>query len=166
MTHGKHKRNSEVFSAEEIIARITQHIPEKSFQQVRYYGGYSNRQRGDRGKRVQQQEGIADSSNQGVEVIEIGDGKLRKIPSPTWREGIKKVWGVDPLICSKCGEEMRIISFIDEAQVIWRILEHLGLWSDKPSGKPPPVNHYQVEPVYQPFDDGWGGYDEPSVTLS
>ncbi|MDP3283100.1 MAG: transposase, partial [Desulfobacterales bacterium] len=40
MTHGKDKKNFEVFDAEEFIAAITQHIPEKSFQMVRYYGWY------------------------------------------------------------------------------------------------------------------------------
>jgi len=32
------------------IAAITRHIPEKSFQLVRYYGWYSNRGRGEREK--------------------------------------------------------------------------------------------------------------------
>ena len=32
----------------EFIAAITQHIPEKNFQLVRYYGWYSNRMGGDR----------------------------------------------------------------------------------------------------------------------
>jgi hypothetical protein len=36
MTHGSNKKNFEVFSAEEFIAAITQHIPDKSFQMVRY----------------------------------------------------------------------------------------------------------------------------------
>ena len=166
MTHGKHRRNFEIFSAEEFIARITQHIPEKSFQLVRYYGWYSNRQRGERGKRTKQCSADESVSSQAVELIAIGDDKPRKIPSPTWRECIKKVWEVGPLICTKCGGEMRIISFIDEAQVIRQILEYLGLWSDKPSGKPLPAIPNQGEPVYQPFDDGWGGYDEPSVTLN
>jgi hypothetical protein len=43
MTHGSNKKNFEVFSAEEFIAAITQHIPDKSFQMVRYYGWYSSR---------------------------------------------------------------------------------------------------------------------------
>ena len=38
MTHGKNKKNFELLPAEEFIARVTQHIPEKGFQMVRYYG--------------------------------------------------------------------------------------------------------------------------------
>jgi len=32
------KKNFQLYQAEEFIAAITQHIPEKSFQMVRYYG--------------------------------------------------------------------------------------------------------------------------------
>lgn len=39
MSHGKSKKNFEIFGAEEFIATITQHIPDKSFQLVRYTVG-------------------------------------------------------------------------------------------------------------------------------
>jgi hypothetical protein len=39
----KIQRNFEVFTPCEFIAAITQHIPDKSFQLVRYYGWYSNK---------------------------------------------------------------------------------------------------------------------------
>jgi hypothetical protein len=45
------RKNFQVFSATDFIAAITQHIQEKSFQLVRYYGWYSNRGRGEREKR-------------------------------------------------------------------------------------------------------------------
>jgi hypothetical protein len=51
----------------------------------------------------------------------------RRIPSPTWRECIKKIWEVDPLECPRCHAEMKIISFINEPQVIEKILRHLDL---------------------------------------
>ena len=38
----KIQRNFEVFTPCDFIAAITQHIPDKSFQLVRYYGWYSN----------------------------------------------------------------------------------------------------------------------------
>ncbi len=49
MTHGKNKRNFEVFDPLEFIASITQHC-EPYFQLTRAYGWYSNRMRGDRKK--------------------------------------------------------------------------------------------------------------------
>ena len=48
MTHGGNKKNFKVFFAEEFIAAITQHIPDKHFQMVRYYGWYLSRSRGER----------------------------------------------------------------------------------------------------------------------
>jgi hypothetical protein len=135
--HGKNKKNFEIFSAEEFIARITQHIPEKSFQLVRYYGWYSNRSRGDRKKK--QQKNDTDATSNAAEVLTITEAPYKKIPSKTWCECIKKVWEVDPLDCPKCGGEMKIISFIDEPLLIHRILEHLCLWHESlPKGLPPP----------------------------
>ena len=46
MTHIRDRKNFAVYTAEEFIASITQHIPEKSFLMVRYYGWYSNKKRG------------------------------------------------------------------------------------------------------------------------
>jgi Putative transposase len=101
MTHGKNKKNFSIFCAEEFIAAITQHIPEKSFQLVRYVGWYSNRMRGDRNRQE-----LEDKENEGtdteIEIIDVSNYKPRKIPLPTWRECIKKIWEVDPLQCPHC----------------------------------------------------------------
>ncbi len=51
----------------------------------------------------------------------------RRIPSKKWRELIEKVGEADPLQCLKCSREMRIVSLIDEKDVIERIRRHLGL---------------------------------------
>ncbi|MDF1614038.1 hypothetical protein [Desulfurivibrio dismutans] len=135
---------------------------------IRYYGWYSNRGRGERVNRLA--DAAATTTGQSpppaaVEVLEVSDYHPRKIPSPTWRECIKKVWEIDPLTCPKCGGEMKIISFISEAAIIRRILEHLGLWTTKkpkPAAPPPALDR---ERRYEPFDDGWSQYeehDEPS----
>ena len=62
------------------------------------------------------------------DILHITEPKTRKLPSKSWRECIKKVWEVDPLECTKCGAEMKIMGFIDERLLIRRILDHLGLW--------------------------------------
>jgi len=48
MSHGKNKRNVWIFDPLAFAADITQHIPDKSSQLIRYYGWCSNRMRGDR----------------------------------------------------------------------------------------------------------------------
>ncbi len=44
---------------------------------------------------------------------------------------------VDPLTCPKCSGSMRILSFIEDEEVIKKILKHLGLWDIKT--RPPPM---------------------------
>jgi len=130
---------------------------------VRYYGWYSNRGRGEREKRKQATVNLPEVPTR-VEIIAVSDYRPKNIPSPQWRECIKKVWEVDPLTCPKCGSEMKIISFINETGVIRKILEHLGLWEDKtPLERAPPVSIYEKN--YEPYDDGWPQYEKPSVTI-
>lgn len=101
MSHGKHKKNFEIFEAEEFIASITQHIPDKSFQLVRYYGWYSNRSRGDRRKR---QTATKRQITAAADVLSVTEPKTRRRPSKTWRECIEKVWEVDSLECPKSAQ--------------------------------------------------------------
>ncbi|MBI2360262.1 MAG: hypothetical protein HYV04_15410 [Deltaproteobacteria bacterium] len=44
-----------------------------------------------------------------------------------WPHFIRKVYETDPLTCPKCQEEMRIISFFDQPDVIKKILQHYSL---------------------------------------
>ena len=37
----------------------------------------------------------------------------------------------DPLTCPKCQGQMRILTFIEDEEVIEKILKHLGLWDLK-----------------------------------
>jgi hypothetical protein len=168
MTPGRNKRNFKIFDAEEFIAAITQHIPEKGFQLVRYYGWYSNRMRGDRLKeKFSSQEEKTTSDQDPVEIIDLSflNRNRRKIPSPTWRECIKKIWEVDPLKCPRCHAEMKIISFINERRVIEKILRHLDLWEEErtveQAGRAPPERRLR----YEPFDDDWPGYEEPYIAV-
>jgi len=56
----------------------------------------------------------------------------------TWAALIKCVYEVDPLKCPSCGGTMKIISFIDQDQVIRKILKHCGLWKG-PQPRAPPI---------------------------
>ena len=49
---------------------------------------------------------------------------------------IRKVYEIDPLICPKCGGQMRIISFIEDYKVIDKIIDHLKLTFK--AERPPP----------------------------
>jgi hypothetical protein len=59
---------------------------------------------------------------------------------------------------------MKIISLINDPDVMERILRHLRLWKQQtvPSGrKTKAPEHGPV--VIEDFDDGWPGYEEPAI---
>jgi len=45
-----------------------------------------------------------------------------------WARLIQKIYEVDPLTCPKCSVEMKIISVIEDPEIVKKILKHLGLW--------------------------------------
>ena len=89
---------------------------------------------------VDVEKGAADNA----EVIDVSDYNGKRRPSKKWRELIKKVWEVDPMICPRCGKPMKVIALIDEPGAIYDILSYLGLWD--------PVNE-QTRPRAPPRQD-------------
>jgi len=93
------------------------HIPQRGKQSIRYYGAYANSVRGKLRKR---QEGEPIPT-----VLEpvISSEAFRR----NWARQIQKVYEVSPLVCPHRKKEMRVVAVIENAEVIRRILEHLGL---------------------------------------
>ena len=156
------RRNFEVFTATDFLAAITQHIPEKGAQTVKYYGYYSNKARGHRAKK---QLCHAEPVEASLESPAVFVQRRRKIPSRTWRELIKKAWDVDPLLCPKCGGQMRLISLIEDDPTIEKILRHLDLWEGlarRTDRAPPPALElgYVREPFYYDIPFGTDAYAE------
>jgi hypothetical protein len=83
------KRNFEVFSACDWLAALTAHIPNAGEHLVRYYGWYSNV---NRGKRRKAQGG---SPTTVEESIDISASAAKR----AWARLIKQVYEVDPLVC-------------------------------------------------------------------
>jgi hypothetical protein len=108
----------------DFIARLTSHIPEKGQVMVRYYGIYSNAHRGSETRRGQ------------ASPLLMSQPPPATTASPGWREMIKQVYEVDPLICPTCGSEMKVIAFITNYEVIDKIIDHLRL-TFKPARPPP-----------------------------
>jgi hypothetical protein len=117
---------SKTFPALEWLAAMCSHIPNRGEQMVRYYGYYSNVSRGKR------KEAGEDDALPCILETEGNAKAFRK----SWARLIQKIYAVDPLVCPKCQGVMRIISFIEDRQVIRDILQHLGLWLLRT--RPPP----------------------------
>ena len=55
-----------------------------------------------------------------------------------WARLIRQIYAADPLVCPRCGGRMKVIAVIEQAEVIFRILSHLGLVpAEDPSRTPP-----------------------------
>jgi hypothetical protein len=106
------------FSPLEFLARLTPHIPNKWESTVRYYGHYSHRARGARRKRI-----LAETP---ATILEPPPEQKKKA-SQSWAALIKRVFELDPLLCPKCGETMKIKSFITDTKEVKRLLDNLGI---------------------------------------
>ena len=58
------------------------------------------------------------------------NGRCRS-PRP-WAKRLKHVFGIEVERCNQCGGEVKIIAAIESAAVIHKILDHLGLRSERP----------------------------------
>jgi hypothetical protein len=74
----------------EFIERLIQHIPEKHFKMIRYYGIYGRNR--DFDKHIYRA---------------VSKEKLKMLRSfNRWRDSILFTFGYDPLECTKCGSKM------------------------------------------------------------
>jgi hypothetical protein len=101
---------------------------------VRDNSFYSNVSRGKRKKQ--------DHDDLIPSVLEL-DGSSKEHRN-NWARLIQKIYELDLLTCPKCQGRMRILAFIENDQLIKKILKHLGLWEVKarppPRGNPSPSN--------------------------
>ena len=133
-------RNFQILSPLDFLAEFTQHIPPKGSHLIRYYGWYSNKARGMRAKAAEAARAAElPPASSGPEAAGV---RTRSRSSQTWAMLIKRVYEFDPLVCSQCGGQMKVIAFIEPPQqeVIEKILRHCGLWEAAPPRRPPSEN--------------------------
>jgi hypothetical protein len=70
-------------------------------------------------------------------ILEVGDGqapsaraKMDQRPGAralrrSWAKLIKRIYEIDPLVCLKCGSEMKVVAFIVDHVVVDKILGHV-----------------------------------------
>ena len=116
----------------EYLARLTTHVPEKYESRRRYVGYYSHIDRGRRAKEKkakEEKEGAAAAAGSQPVAAAVfpATSEKKKRASKRWAELIKKVFNIDPLICSKCGSQMQIKSFITDTAEVKRLLDNLHI---------------------------------------
>ena len=92
-----------------------------------------------------------------TQINEIDAARLSKEFKKRWSCFIRKVYETDPLTCPKCQGEMLIISFIDQPDVIKKILKHLGLWEESQA---PSERLLAIKEII--FDPSYGSINSPS----
>lgn len=134
----KGDKEQKAFDALEWLAAMCSHVPGKGEQMVRYYGYYSNVCRGKRRK---------ENQDKWIPCI-LEPDESSKESRKNWARLVRKIYAVDPLVCPKCTGQMRIISFIEDQQIVKKILAHLGLYlvRSKPLPRAPPRDPWLDSP--------------------
>ena len=65
------------------------------------------------------------------------------------QSGFRQIFDTDPLICTECGEPMRIIAFITDSLEVAKILEHIG----EQTSRAPPLMPTDPVPSFCDFGD-------------
>ena len=99
----------------EFIALLAGHIPSPYECITLYYGVYSSSHRG-----KEMRENIGDAKI----IVEEKKGKGKA--SSTWARLVQKIFEIGPLLCTKCGKEMKLIAFITDFKETKKILKHIG----------------------------------------
>ncbi len=139
----KDRKSRKIFNAMDWLARLVTHIPGRYEQTVRYYGWYSNKSRGMRKK------ADLDDTIPAVIPNKMSSKEFRQ----SWARLIQKIYEVDPMTCPKCKGTMRIISVIEELDIIEKILRHLGLWDIRNHDPPKPAISNFIPDLIYDFSD-------------
>ena len=129
--------NGQILDPLEWIAKLTLHIPEQRAQTIRYYGRYSNVSRAKTARRAR----LTDHTTQDDAAKEDSESEWLKDRKSTWAALIKLIYESDPLLCPKCGTQMKIVAVIKDGALIDKILDHLQYKFDVlllPARPPPP----------------------------
>jgi hypothetical protein len=120
------EKEEHIFDNLEFLALLSSHIPNPGESLTRYFGRYSNRNRGERKKSEPKQA----PSSMGPETLP----EPKKKPSFLWAECMKRTYEINPMLCPKCGKEMRIISFITDYHELQKIIASM----DRAKAQAPP----------------------------
>jgi len=141
------KQNTSLWSAPDFIAQLTQFIPPWGVRLIHYYGLYSSRckARWHRWPHVARAAppGWKESHAEAPPAISAISASTSQPQTVThavcrssWARLLAKVYEINPLVCPRCGSEMKIIALITDPAQVRKILRHLvkigrappGLW--------------------------------------
>lgn len=95
LDHNTNTHKTAIYETQDFIHRFVQHIPEKHFRMINFYGFLANRVR----------------SKLLPIVYKLLNQNVTTIPYLPWRILQKRAFGADPLLCILCGSYMHLINF-------------------------------------------------------
>ena len=114
------------FAPLDFIARLAALIPPPRANLVRYHGVFAPAAR--LRPKIVGGESVQLATAMGHKKPDAGKKRVRR--NLLWAELMRRVFGIDVLVCPECEGDCRVIACIDDPAVIRKILEHLG----RPSG--------------------------------
>ncbi len=147
------KENVQLFDALDFLAELTQHIPPRRVQLIRRYGRYSSRTKGrwsqmpyvaaraPEGWRASHLSEASVLEAAGFEPLDDGEEITVNARKRAWVRLLAKVYEIDPLVCPKCGWEMKVIALIQDPIEIRDILAHLVKTGRAPLGFDPTLTN-------------------------
>ena len=99
LNHTSNKYQKYTLSVEQFIGKFVQHIPDKGFRLIRYFGILANRVRGKLLPIVYRLLGQTEKK-------EVNENKRRIVTTVTHATLMIKSFGVDPLTCILCGAQL------------------------------------------------------------
>lgn len=110
----------------ELLARILLHIPEPRRHVIRYYGTYSNAARARRARETAAAGSAGPAVAPPPPAVPVPTDADARTLRRRWAQIIRRIYEADPLVCPRCGDAMRIMTFVTEPKLIDRILKHLA----------------------------------------
>jgi hypothetical protein len=145
-----------VFDPIELLERLAALTPRPRINLLLYYGVLGARaawrsRLGAAGVPVRAGEAPAQSAD--ADRCATPQAAGRPASNRLWAELMQRSFGFDVLACPRCGGRLHLIALIEKAQVIRRILTHLGLPTEVPAARPARPPPIPFEPVDHYIDD-------------
>lgn len=107
--HHTNSTATKVTTIDEFIALVIQHIPDKNFRMIRYYGALANRVRGKLLAKIFELLGVTQQDNN---------------VSISYRQLMMQTFRCDPLVCPICNIDMQLVEAKDSKQNVIIMQEH------------------------------------------
>jgi len=139
------RTDSKIFPPTTFLAELLRLLPDARNRLIRCYGLYSSRARGTWSHtphllRLAPEDWRHDHPAQpslslGLRDEYTGDcSAAARQGRSAWAPLIKRVYEVDPLTCSRCGQSMRVLAVIADPPQVLKILRHLVKIAKPPPG--------------------------------